>query len=427
MPSSDKTVGSIKERWPADKVERISIDKLIPYARNARTHSDAQVAQIAASIKEWGWTSPVLVDETGQIIAGHGRVMAARQLGLKEVPVMTATGWTEAQKKAYVLADNQLAMNAGWDNDLLSVELKDLAGMDFNLDLIGFDGKVLEGLLADKTEGLTDPDEVPEAPENPVSVQGDLWIMGKNRLLCGDSTSIDHIQRLTDNCLVDMWLTDPPYNVAYEGKTKDALTIKNDSMSNESFRQFLRDAFVAADTVMKAGAVFYIWHADSEGYNFRGACFDAGWKIRQCLIWAKSTMVMGRQDYQWKHEPCLYGWKEGSSHLWAADRKQTTLLEFDKPSRNGEHPTMKPVALFEYQMLNNTKGGDIVLDSFGGSGTTLIAAQKNGRYAYLMELDPRYVDVIVKRWQEFTGQEAILDGDGRTFNEMKNERHGKEG
>ena len=364
MPSSDKTIGSIKEKWPADKVERISIDKLIPYARNARTHSDAQVAQIAASIKEWGWTSPVLVDETGQIIAGHGRVMAARQLGLKEVPVMTATGWTEAQKKAYVLADNQLAMNAGWDNDLLSVELKDLAGMDFNLDLIGFDGKVLEGLLADKTEGLTDPDEVPEAPENPVSVQGDLWIMGKNRLLCGDSTSIDHIQRLTDNCLVDMWLTDPPYNVAYEGKTKDALTIKNDSMSNESFRQFLRDAFVAADTVMKAGAVFYIWHADSEGYNFRGACFDAGWKIRQCLIWAKSTMVMGRQDYQWKHEPCLYGWKEGSSHLWAADRKQTTLLEFDKPSRNGEHPTMKPVALFEYQMLNNTKGGDIVLDSF---------------------------------------------------------------
>jgi len=427
MPSSDKTIGSIKEKWPADKVERISIDKLIPYARNARTHSDAQVAQIAASIKEWGWTSPVLVDETGQIIAGHGRVMAARQLGLKEVPVMTATGWTEAQKKAYVLADNQLAMNAGWDNDLLSVELKDLAGMDFNLDLIGFDGKVLEGLLADKTEGLTDPDEVPEAPENPVSVQGDLWIMGKNRLLCGDSTSIDHIQRLTDNCLVDMWLTDPPYNVAYEGKTKDALTIKNDSMSNESFRQFLRDAFVAADTVMKAGAVFYIWHADSEGYNFRGACFDAGWKIRQCLIWAKSTMVMGRQDYQWKHEPCLYGWKEGSSHLWAADRKQTTLLEFDKPSRNGEHPTMKPVALFEYQMLNNTKGGDIVLDSFGGSGTTLIAAQKNGRYAYLMELDPRYVDVIVKRWQDFTGQEAILDGDGRTFNEMKNERQGKEG
>ena len=422
MVKPEKTLGSINGKWPADKIERVSIDSLIPYARNARTHSDAQVAQIAASIKEWGWTTPVLVDETGQIIAGHGRVMAARKLGIKEVPVMTADGWTEAQKKAYVLADNQLALNAGWDNDLLSVEIKDLAGMEFDLDLIGFDGKVLEGLLADKTEGLTDPDEVPEAPENPVSVQGDLWIMGKNRLLCGDSTSIDHIQRLTDNCLVDMWLTDPPYNVAYEGKTKDALTIKNDSMSNESFRQFLRDAFVAADTVMKAGAVFYIWHADSEGYNFRGACFDAGWKVRQCLIWAKSTMVMGRQDYQWKHEPCLYGWKEGASHLWATDRKQTTILEFDKPSRNGEHPTMKPVALFEYQMLNNTKGGDIVLDSFGGSGTTIIAAQKNGRYAYLMELDPKYVDVIVKRWQEFTGQEAILDNDGRTFSEIKNER-----
>jgi len=238
--------------------------------------------------------------------------------------------------------------------------------------------------------------------------------------MCGDSTSIDDIEKLIDGSLVDMWLTDPPYNVAYEGKTKDALKIQNDSMSNDSFRQFLRDAYVAADTAMKPGAVFYIWHADSEGFNFRGAAFDAGWKVRQCLIWKKSTIVMGRQDYHWKHEPCLYGWKDGAGHLWAADRKQSTVLEFDKPSRNGDHPTMKPVSLFEYQMLNNTKGGDIVLDSFGGSGTTLIAAEKNGRVARIMELDPRYCDVIIKRWQDFTGKEAILSGDNRTFNEIKN-------
>ena len=218
-----------------------------------------------------------------------------------------------------------------------------------------------------------------------------------------------------------MLLTDPPYNVAYEGATKEKLTIQNDNMGNDQFRQFLRDAFVTADLMMKAGAVFYIWHADSEGYNFRGACTDAGWKVRQCLIWKKSSLVMGRQDYHWKHEPCLYGWKDGAGHLWAADRKQTTILEFDKPSRNGEHPTMKPVALFEYQLLNNTKGGDIVLDLFGGSGTTLIAAQKNGRIAQLMELDPKYCDVIIKRWQDFTGKIATHAETGKPFAEVHND------
>jgi len=236
--------------------------------------------------------------------------------------------------------------------------------------------------------------------------------------MCGSSVSIDEVERLTNGALVDMWLTDPPYNVAYEGKTKDALKIQNDSMADGDFRQFLRDAYVAADAVMKPGAVFYIWHADSEGYNFRGAAFDAGWKVRQCLIWKKQTLVMGRQDYHWKHEPCLYGWKEGAGHLWAADRKQTTILEFDRPSRSGEHPTMKPVALFEYQLLNNTKGGDIVMDSFGGSGTTIIAAEKNGRIGYAMEIDPKYVDVIVRRWQEFTGKEATHEATGATFDEV---------
>lgn len=236
--------------------------------------------------------------------------------------------------------------------------------------------------------------------------------------MCGDSTSIDALEKLCNNQLVDMWLTDPPYNVAYEGKTKDALTIKNDSMGDDDFRQFLRDCYVAADAVMKPGAAFYIWHADSEGYNFRGAARDANWKVRQCLIWKKSTLVMGRQDYHWKHEPCLYGWKDGAGHLWASDRKQTTILEFDKPSRNGEHPTMKPVDLFEYCLMNNTKGGDIVLDSFGGSGTTMIACERSGRTGYLMELDPKYCDVIINRWQTLTGKDAVLENTGDKFNDL---------
>ncbi|MBB6193201.1 site-specific DNA-methyltransferase (adenine-specific) [Sphingobium wenxiniae] len=404
--------------WPADKVERKSVSALVPYARNARTHSEEQVAQIAASIREWGWTVPVLVDEDGGLIAGHGRVLAARKLGLTEIPVMVAAGWTEARKRAYVLADNKLALNAGWDAELLRVELTDLQAFDFDLGLTGFSDDELAALTAVKTEGQTDPDEAPNPPEIPVSCPGDVWLLGKHRLMCGDSTSVDDMEKLTAGQMVDMWLTDPPYNVAYEGGTKDKLTIQNDNMADDEFRQFLRDAYVTASTVMKPGAVFYIWHADSEGYNFRGAAIDAGWKIRQCLIWEKSSLALGRQDYHWQHEPCLYGWKDGAGHLWASDRKQTTILKFDKPSRNGEHPTMKPVALFEYQMLNNTKGGDIVLDSFGGSGTTLIAAEMNGRIARLMELDPRYCDVIIKRWQDFTGQAATLEADERTFNEI---------
>jgi site-specific DNA-methyltransferase (adenine-specific) len=392
------------------EIKEVEVTALIPYAKNSRTHDDAQVAQIAASIKEFGWTNPILVDGDKGIIAGHGRLMAARKLKMDKVPVIELSGMTEAQKKAYVIADNRLALNAGWDNAMLTIELQDLEDEDFDLSLTGFDKDELDALLnpIEETEGLTDEDAVPEVPEEPKTKPGDVYILGNHRLMCGDSCSVTAMEKLCNDRKVDMWLTDPPYNVAYEGKTKDALTIQNDSMSDDGFRQFLRDAYVTADTVMKPGAVFYIWHADSEGYNFRGAAFDAGWKVRQCLIWKKSTMVMGRQDYHWKHEPCLYGWKEGAGHLWATDRKQTTILEFDKPSRNGEHPTMKPVALFEYQMLNNTKGGDIVLDSFGGSGTTLLAAEKNGRIAYVMELDPKYCDVIVKRWEDFTGKKAQL-------------------
>jgi DNA modification methylase len=393
----------------ATKIEWMSVETLIPYAKNARTHSDEQVAQIAGSIKEFGFNNPVLVDKDNSIIAGHGRLMAARKLGMDKVPVVQLGHMTEAQRKAYVLADNRIALNSGWDTSMLSLELQELKD-DIDLSLLGFDADELDALLnpIEGTEGLTDEDAVPDVPDEPKTKLGDIYILGKHRLMCGDSTSVNDMDKLVNDREVDMWLTDPPYNVAYEGKTKDALTIKNDEMTDDGFRQFLRDAYVTADTVMKAGAVFYIWHADSEGYNFRGAAHDAGWKVRQCLIWKKSTMVMGRQDYHWKHEPCLYGWKEGAGHLWATDRKQTTILEFDKPNRNKEHPTMKPVALFEYQMLNNTKGGDIVLDSFGGSGTTLLAAEKNGRVAYLMELDPKYCDVIVQRWEEFTGKKAVL-------------------
>ena len=394
------------------QIKTVSVEKLIPYVKNSRTHSDGQVAQIAASIKEFGWTNPILVDGESGVIAGHGRLLAARKLGQKEVPVIELAHMTESQKRAYVIADNQLAMNAGWDTTLLSLELADLKEQGFEMDVLGFDPKELDKLLEpEQVDGLTDEDAVPEAPVEPKTKLGDIYQLGNHRLMCGDSCSITDMEKLCAGQLVDMWLTDPPYNVAYEGKTKDALKIQNDSMADDQFRQFLRDAYVTADTVMKGGAVFYIWHADSEGYNFRGAAKDAGWTVRQCLIWKKSVMVMGRQDYHWKHEPCLYGWKDGAGHLWAADRKQTTVLEFDKPSRNGEHPTMKPVELFAYQMLNNTKGGDIVLDSFGGSGTTMIAAEKHGRYARLMELDPKYCDVIVKRWEDFTGKKAVLLAD----------------
>jgi site-specific DNA-methyltransferase (adenine-specific) len=398
------------------ELENIAVSELVPFAKNSRTHDDAQVAQIAASIREFGFTNPVLIDEVNGIIAGHGRVMAARKLKLTEIPCIRLSHLSESQKRAYVIADNKLALNAGWDNAMLKLELADLKALDFDLDLTGFNTDEIDALLADEgTEGLTDPDDTPEPPVEPVTRLGDVWICGQHRVMCGSSLDQTQVELLCAGQRVDMLLTDPPYNVAYEGKTKDALTIQNDAMGDDAFRGFLRDAFVTADLQMKPGAVFYIWHADLEGFNFRGACRDAGWTIRQCLIWRKNHMVMGRQDYHWQHEPCLYGWKEGAGHLWASDRKQTTILNFDRPSRNGEHPTMKPVALFEYQMLNNTKGGDIVLDSFGGSGTTLIAAEKNGRIARIMELDPKYVDVIVKRWEDFTGQKAVLESTGEPF------------
>lgn len=403
------------------KIATVKISDIVPYINNARTHSEDQIMQIRSSIREFGFTAPIIIDKEKNLIAGHGRIAAAKLEGMSEVPAVIVSGLSEGQKKALIIADNKIALNAGWDESLLKIELELLQDMDFDLSILGFNDDEMAALLGkiEPTVGLTDEDVVPEAPAVPKTVLGDVWLLGNHRLMCGDSTSIDAVEKLMDGKKADMWLTDPPYNVAYEGKTKDALKIKNDSMSNDSFRQFLTDSYVAADAVMKGGAVFYIWHSDSEGYNFRGAAKDAGWTVRQCLIWKKSTLVMGRQDYHWKHEPCLYGWKDGAGHLWASDRKQTTILEFDKPMRNGEHPTMKPVELFQYQMLNNTKGQDVVLDSFGGSGTTLIAAEKNGRYSFIMELDPKYCDVIIKRWQDFTGKKATHAETGKTFDESQ--------
>lgn len=319
---------------------------------------------------------------------------------MDSVPCIIADDLTEEQIKAYRLADNKVGEIAEWDFDLLGEELENI----LEIDMTGFGFEDITG----EEEAEIIEDEVPEPPAEPNAKLGDIYQLGSHRLMCGDSTNATCVEKLMNGVKADIFLSDPPYNVDYEGKTKDKLKIENDKMDNDSFRQFLIDAFVNADSSMKDGAVFYIWHADSEGHNFRGACFDIGWKVRQCLIWCKNSMVMGRQDYHWKHEPCLYGWKDGASHLWASDRKQTTILEFDRPARNDLHPTMKPVALFDYQIRNNTKAGDIVLDLFGGSGTALMACEQNGRTCYTMEYDPKYVDVIIERWENFTGRKAVL-------------------
>lgn len=378
----------------------IALKDLKPYENNPRKNDDA-VKYVAESIKEFGFKVPIVIDKDNVIVAGHTRYKAAKKLGMTEIPCIIADDLTDEQIKAFRLADNKVAEKAEWDFDLLNTELDDI--IDLDMELFGFE----DALQDDAEEAVEDEFEV-ELPAEPKSKLGDIYQLGDNRLMCGDSTVLEDVEKLMGGVQADMLLTDPPYNVNYEGKTKDKLKIKNDKMDNDNFRQFLIDAFSNADMVMKPGAVFYIWHADSEGYNFRGACFDVGWTVRQCLIWNKNSMVMGRQDYQWKHEPCLYGWKEGAGHLWASDRKQTTVINFDKPTRNDMHPTMKPIPLFDYQIKNNTKGGDVVLDLFGVSGTTIMACEQNGRRGYSMEYDPRYVDVIVDRWEKFTGAKAVL-------------------
>lgn len=382
-------------------IKQMKIKDLIPYEKNPRKN-DKAVDYVAESIKEFGFKVPIVIDKDNVIVAGHTRYKASKKLGFKEVPCIVADDLNEEQIKVFRLADNKVGEFAEWDFDLLNSELDDL--IDIDMELFGFDDVLEE---EEQIEAQEDDFEA-ELPEEPKAKLGDIYQLGNHRLMCGDSTVITDVERLMGGMKADMLLTDPPYNVDYEGKTKDKLKIENDKMDNDNFRRFLIDAFSNADAVMKEGAVFYIWHADSEGYNFRGACFDTGWKVRQCLVWNKNSMVMGRQDYHWKHEPCLYGWKDGAGHLWSADRKQTTVIECERPTKNDLHPTMKPIKLFDYQIKNNTNVCDIVLDLFGGSGTTIMACEQNGRKAYTMEFDPKYVDVIIARWEKFTGKKAVL-------------------
>lgn len=370
------------------------INQVIPYEKNPRINDNA-VPAVMKSIEEFGFKVPIVIDKNGTIVTGHTRLKAAKKLGMKTVPCIVADDLTPEQIKAFRLADNKVAE---WDMELLNEELDgivDIDMSDFNFSDIT-DSPSSEDVVEDDGENI-------ELPSEPKTRLGDIWVIGRHKLMCGDATSEDVLKRLMGGDKADMYLTDPPYNVAYEGKTEDKLTIQNDSMEDSAFYQFLVDSFVAADSVMNEGAAFYVWHADLEGYNFRGACRAVEWELRECLIWNKNTMVLGRQDYQWKHEPCLYGWKGGAAHNWYSDRKQTTVIDMNKPNRNAEHPTMKPVQLFAYLMENSSKPGDIVLDSFCGSGTTLIACEQMSRAARVLELDPKYCDVIVGRYINLVG------------------------
>ncbi|EGO8220317.1 TPA: ParB N-terminal domain-containing protein [Enterococcus faecalis] len=379
-------------------------EDLIPYEKNPR-HNEGAITAVAKSIEKFGFKVPIVVDASNVIVNGHTRLKAAKYLGLKEVPTIIADDLTPEQIKAFRLADNKVGEIATWDEELLNAELDELADLDLDFDMteFGFDLPDIEG---EEVEVIEDEFEE-ELPAEPISKLGDIYHLGRHRLMCGDSTNSLEVEKLMGNKKADLLITDPPYNVAYEGKGKEALTIKNDSKETNEFHSFLYEAFSAAINNMKLGSSFYVWYASSEVVNFHTALEEAGFLVKQELIWNKNSMVLSRQDYHWKHEPCLYGWASGGSHSWYSDRKQTTILNFDRPTVNKEHPTMKPVALFDYQIKNSSKQGDCILDLFGGSGTTLIACEQNEREAYLMELDPRYVDVIIARWEAFTGEVAV--------------------
>lgn len=372
---------------------------------NNPRHNDNAVDSVANSIKEFGFKNCIVINQDGMILAGNTRYKASVKLNLEKVPCIVADDLTEAQQRAFILADNKTGELAEWDFAALEMELAELSDMDLNFDMSDFGFETTD---FEEPQEIVD-DIVPEADEanEPICKCGDVWQLGNHRLVCGDSTNVLDVELLMNGQEADLLVTDPPYNVAYEGSTKDKLTIQNDDMSDGDFLAFLQTAFENANNVMREGAAFYIWHADSEGFNFRSACKNTGWKIRQCLIWLKNSIVLGRQDYQWKHEPCLYGWKDGAAHYFIDDRTQSTVWEFNKPLRNGEHPTMKPVDLIAKAVNNSSRRGNIVLDLFGGSGSTLIACEQLERKCYTMELDPKYCDVIIKRWEQFTGEKAI--------------------
>lgn len=391
------------------KLEWRSISSLIPYARNSRTHSDEQIAQIAASIKEFGWTNPILVDGDNGIIAGHGRLSAARKLGHEEVPVIELKDLTETQRKAYIIADNRLALNAGWDNEMLTIELNDLLADGFALDILGFDPKEIDALLEPEVvEGLTDEDEVPPLPEEPKTKLGDIYQLGNHRLMCGDSTSIDAVDKLMDGQKADMVFTDPPYGVDYDGG--HATEKRRTKLENDDKTLMYAGALPIAYMASKDGAALYLWFADRFAKDVLTALDECNFQVRTWIIWNKNLAQFGAigAQYKPKHEPCIYAFKKGKAPFWNGPNNEVTVWDVKRHSKNEFHPTQKPVELPVRALENSSKGGDIILDLFGGSGSTLIACEKQNRHARLMELDPKYCDVIVKRWEDFTGKKAML-------------------
>lgn len=383
------------------EMQLISIEKLVPYVNNARTHNAQQIMKLRSSLREFGFINPVIIDKEYNVIAGHGRIMAAKEEGIQEVPCVFVDYLTEAQKKAYILADNRMAMDAGWDEELLKIELEALQGEDFDLGLTGFDEKELASLFDSDDEAEEDDFDVDEELQNPtVTKSGDLWILGNHRLFCGDSTKEESYSLLMEDKKANLVVTDPPYNVNYEGS---AGKIKNDNLENDKFYQFLFDAFSCMEKAMADDASIYVFHADTEGLNFRKAFADAGFYLSGTCIWKKQSLVLGRSPYQWQHEPCLFGWKKSGKHQWYSGRKETTIWEFDKPKKNGDHPTMKPIPLIAYPIKNSSMSNCIILDPFGGSGSTLIACEQTNRICRTIELDEKYCDVIVKRYIEQVG------------------------
>ena len=382
-------------------MQLVPVTKLVPYVNNARTHSPEQINKLRASLREFGFINPVIIDRNYGVIAGHGRIMAAKEEGITEVPCVFADHLSEAQKKAYILADNRMALDAGWDEELLRVEIEALQGMDFDPLLTGFDEAELADLFGEENEAKEDDFDVDAELEKPTVTQsGDVWTLGRHRLICGDSTQAETFDILMQGKKANLVVTDPPYNVNYEGT---AGKIKNDNMASEKFYQFLLDAFTNIARVMADDASIYVFHADTEGLNFRKAFSDAGFYLSGCCIWKKPSLVLGRSPYQWQHEPCLYGWKKNGKHQWYSDRKQTTIWEFDKTKKNTDHPTMKPIPLLAYPICNSSMSNTLILDPFGGSGSTLIACEQTDRSCYTAELDEKYCDVIVKRYIEQVG------------------------
>ena len=397
------------------EMQLVDINKLIPYVNNARTHNAQQINKLRSSLREFGFINPVIIDRDFNVIAGHGRIMAAKEEGINEVPCVFVDYLTEAQKKAYILADNRMAMDAGWDEELLKVEIESLQAEDFDLSLTGFDESELAGFFDTADDAKEDDFDVDAELEKPsVTKSGDLWLLGNHRLFCGDSTKKESYTLVMDGKNANLVVTDPPYNVNYQGT---AGKIKNDNLENDKFYQFLFDAFTCMEKAMADDASIYVFHADTEGLNFRKAFADAGFYLSGTCIWKKQSLVLGRSPYQWQHEPCLFGWKKNGKHQWYSDRKQTTIWEFDKPKKNGDHPTMKPVPLIAYPIKNSSMSNCIVLDPFGGSGSTLIACEQTNRICHTIELDEKYCDVIVKRYIEQVGsaENVSVMRDGKTI------------